>query len=47
MIQLKELLSKLYGCDVQSMTKTQKIRKLQLLHDIITGYEKVGFDIFW
>ena len=39
--QVKTKLSTLYGCNVETMSHTQTRRKLQLILDIISCWEKV------
>ena len=39
--QVKTKLSTLYGCNVETLSQTQTRRKLQLILDIISCWEKV------
>ena len=41
--QVKTKLSTLYGCNVETMSHTQTRRKLQLILDIISCWEKVVY----
>ena len=40
--QVKTKLSTLYGCNVETMSHTETRRKLQLILDIISCWEKVS-----